>query len=81
MLHPKMLDDVRPTCWLRLNRPLHEKDSATMLEENKPQIQQLLMRFFCLSSSNMAAMTSTVSSTYIWSENLVAESEAKDGGN
>ena len=33
MLHPTMLNDVRPTCWLRLNRPssvelrcnLHEK--------------------------------------------------------
>ena len=22
MLHPTMLDDVGPTCWLRLNRPL-----------------------------------------------------------
>ena len=23
MLHPTLLDDVRPTCWLRLNRPLN----------------------------------------------------------
>ena len=27
------------------------------------------------------SQSNAVSSTYIWSENLVAESEAKDGGN
>ena len=25
MLHPTMLGDVGPTCWLRLNRPLRVK--------------------------------------------------------
>ena len=27
MLHPTMLDDVGPTCWLRLNRPLGRKEA------------------------------------------------------
>ncbi len=43
---------------------LPDKDSAAMLEENKLHIQQLLMRFFCLSSSNMAATTLSVNEEY-----------------
>ena len=44
---------------------LHDKDSAAMLEENKLQIKKPLMKFFCLSSSNMAAMTASGNQEFV----------------
>ena len=32
MLHPTMLGDVGPTCWLRLNRPLHVKNCVLYID-------------------------------------------------
>ncbi len=39
MLHQTMLDDVGPTCWLRLNRPLETKELLP--------IDQLVFSFRC----------------------------------
>ena len=47
---------------------LHDKDSTAILEENKLQIQYLLIRFFCLCSSNMAAITSSANQEYLHGE-------------
>ena len=43
MLHPTMLDDVGPTCWLRLNRPSETTDSELL------PIDQLVFGFRCQS--------------------------------
>ena len=54
MTHPTMLDDVGPTCWLRLNRPLHygpgivtlESSTLTFTANVKPLTKLLVLQLY-----------------------------------
>ena len=55
MLHPTMLGDVGPTCWLRLNRPLR---LLNMLTPKHIKLQQIFcLQVICLRNHSADANT------------------------
>ena len=54
MLHPTMLDDVGPSCWLRLNRPLSTRcriymrilTDSEVINSNLPGLQAASIQFY-----------------------------------
>ncbi len=47
MLHPTVLDDIRPTCWLRLNRPLEIVSFSDFFNYQDISINDLHLLLVC----------------------------------